>query len=168
MRKRGFLTAAAMLGLLMGGVAIQAIAQEAAKPAGGFRDSAIGKFIHGEIGRIMVLHSELNLTAEQKAAFRSTIASHKKEIAETAAPVIAKRKALLHAVLAEKDDATIRAAADDLGKAIGDAAVKAARLHHELKAKVKLTDEQIATIKKFHAETDEAVDHLLKKMCETK
>jgi Spy/CpxP family protein refolding chaperone len=129
----------------------------------------LGKFLSGRIGRAMVLRSELDLTPEQTKALRSTIKAHRAEIAQTIAPVAAKRRALRDAVLSDTtDEAAIRSAADDLGKAIGDAAVKAAKLRKVLVEKVKPTPEQVAKIKAFRADNDQAAVEFLEKMAGSK
>jgi len=85
---------------------------------------------------------------------------HRSEIATTVHAVRAKRLALRDAVLAENaDEATIRAAAGELGDEIADAAVKASKL----KAQVApiLTSEQRKLIGQFLADQDQAVDRFL-------
>jgi Spy/CpxP family protein refolding chaperone len=82
----------------------------------------------------MVLRSELNLTDAQKAKIKDTVAAKKPEIARVAQGVWEKRTALADAVLADRpDEQAIRKAADELGKAIGDAAVLASKVAGEVK-----------------------------------
>ena len=116
--------------------------------------------ISGSIGRLMVLRSELNVTDEQRAQIREVLVSRRPAIAETVKSVRDKRVALRNAVLSGKaDEAQIRAAAEELGKAIADAAVKGSKLRNEI-API-LTDEQQKLIGKFLAENDAAVDKFL-------
>jgi Spy/CpxP family protein refolding chaperone len=152
-------------GMLVGGVTFQAVAaDDGAQPAARkLAGTPLGKLITGRIGRLMVLRSELNLTDEQKAALRTTLKAHRREIAAAVRPLVEKRHALRDAVLADKSDEEIRAAAADLGKAIGDAAVKGKKLHALLKDKVHLTDEQVSKIKAFRAGNDAAVESFLEK-----
>ena len=160
MRKPGMWVGVAVLSLLIGGVTVSVVAADEPAGAGADRvshDTPLKDFIRGQIGRWMVLRSELKLSPEQKQQLRTTLISHKKAIAQTVESVVVKRQALRDAVLAEKDEETIRAAASDLGKAIGDAAVKASRLHHELKTKLHLTKEQVAKLKAFRADSDSAL-----------
>jgi Spy/CpxP family protein refolding chaperone len=125
-------------------------------------DSPVGRLISGCVGRLLVLRSEMNVTTEQKAKIRDVLVSHRPEIAKTVKSVHGKRTALRNAVLSGKaDEAQIRAAADDLGKTIADAAVKASRLRNEI-API-LTEEQRQLIGKFLAENDAAVNKLLDK-----
>jgi Spy/CpxP family protein refolding chaperone len=125
-------------------------------------DTPLGRLISGNIGRLLVLRSQLNVTPEQRAEIREVLVSRRAEIATTVKSVRDKRLVLRDAVLADKpDDAKIRAAAKDLGTAIGDAAVKAAKLRAEL-API-MTDEQIDLIRQFRQDRDEAVEAFLTK-----
>jgi hypothetical protein len=150
--------------LLIGGATVSVVAADDPTGTGAgrlFRDGPLANLIRGQVGRWMVLRSELHLSPEQKQQLRATLSSHKKEIAQTVDSVVVKRQALRDAVLAEKDEETIRAAAGDLGKVLGDAAVKASKLHHELKTKVQWTEEQAARLKAFRAESDAALMRFL-------
>jgi Spy/CpxP family protein refolding chaperone len=154
------------LGLISG----SAVALKAAGP--GDADGRPGKgplarLLMGRIGRGMELRSELNLTKEQEEAIHSTMAAHKQELAKAMAPVVDKGRALHEAVLADQtDDKAIHAAADDLGKVIGDAAVVIAKVKKEVKANAKLTDEQVKQIKEFRAKNEASVDKFLHQMME--
>ena len=138
--------------------------QTAAEPAGRARlmHSAIGRFFTGQIGRLMVLRSELNVTDEQRDQIRDIVKGHRTEIVPVAQKVVEKRRALRTAVLAANpDEKAIRAAADDLGKAIGDAAVLASKVAGEVKPV--LTQEQRDRIGQFRAEREGATDTFLQK-----
>lgn len=98
--------------------------------------------------RAWELRSKLNLTEEQKAKIRDTVAAHKEEVIGLLKEVEEKSQTLRDAILDEMPtEETIRAAADQLGKAIGDAAVKASEMADELKKE--LTTEQREKIRKF-------------------
>ena len=156
------------LGLVGGSVAtVAAVGDD--RPIGStlrdWADTQIGRFVQGRIGRLMVLRAEMNLTDQQRTALRTTFRENRVEIAQTIAPVIAKRNALRDAVLSDNaDEHAIRAAADDLGKAIGDAAVKAAQFRKVLKDRVHLTDEQCSKLKDFRSDNDKAIEEFLKHM----
>ena len=122
--------------------------------------------VSGCIGRALVLKSELNITAEQKAKIRDVLVRHKARIAETVKAVGERHVALRNAVLTGKDEATIRAAADELGKAISDAAVKASKLRNEIEPI--LTEEQKQAIGKFLAENDAAIGKFLDEVAKSK
>lgn len=129
--------------------------------------SPLGKMISGTIGRLMVLRSEMNVTEEQKTQIRDVLLERRPQIAETVQSVREKRLVLRNAVLSgESDEAKIRAAADELGKAIGDAAVKATKLRNEI-API-LTEEQRLLIAQFLQENDAAVDKFLNRAKEGK
>jgi Spy/CpxP family protein refolding chaperone len=120
----------------------------------------LGRMISGNLGRLMVLRSELNLSDEQRGQVRDVLVRHRGEIAATAQTVRAKHLVLRDAVLAEAaDEAAIRAAAAELGEQIGEAAVKASKLKAQI-API-LTDEQRVLIVKFMADREQAVDRFL-------
>lgn len=122
---------------------------------GELADSPLGKLLTGHLGRLLVLKSEMNLTDEQRSQIREVVRGEKADIAKVAEKVWQKRNVLRDAVLADKpDEAAIRAAADDLGKAIGDAAVLGAKVVD--KVKPVLTAEQRAQVKKCHKECEAA------------
>lgn len=117
-------------------------------------------FLSGQFGRLLELRSELDLTTEQRNKIRDVITSHKAEIATAIKPVVEKRRALREATLATNvDETAIRAAANDLGRAIGDAAVVGAKVKAEVRAV--LTPEQQKKLDEFRGESDSALDSFL-------
>jgi Spy/CpxP family protein refolding chaperone len=129
-------------------------------------NTPLGRLISGSLGRLLVLRSELNLSAAQRDQIRTVLVSHKAQIAGTVKSVHDKRVALRNAVLGGKAAETqIRAAADDLGKAITEAAVKASKLRAEL-API-LTEEQRQQIAQFLVSNDAAVDKFLSQAMQT-
>ena len=148
-------------------LAIAVVGIGAAAPSGplaGFKcplaDSPLGRVVTGCIGRLLVLRSEMNVTADQKAKIRDVLVSRRPQIAQTVKTLHEKRVMLRNAVLSGKsDEAQIRAAADDLGKAISEAAVKASKLRNEI-API-LTEEQQHLIGKFLVENDAAITKFL-------
>ena len=153
-----------MIGLVVAGLGTVGIAAAPnARPAMGRWQAAntpLGRMITGNIGRLMVLRSELNLSDEQRSQIRDVVVSHRGEVASTVQDVRAKRLALRDAVLAENaDEAEIRAAADELGEQIADAAVKASKLKAQI-API-LTSEQRKLIMEFLADHDQSVDRFL-------
>jgi Spy/CpxP family protein refolding chaperone len=123
--------------------------------------------VSGCIGRLLVLRSEVNLTAEQKTKLHDVLKSRRPQIAQTVKSLHEKRVVLRNAVLSGKaDEAQIRAAANDLGQAIGDAAVKASKLRGEI-API-LTEDQQHLIGKFLAENDAAVSKFLEHAAQAK
>ena len=122
----------------------------------------LGRLISGSIGRVLVLRSDLDLTEVQRLQVRDVLVQHRPEIAATVKSVRDSRVELRNAVLrGDADEATIRAAADKLGQAVSDAAVKAAKLRNEL-API-LTDEQKERIGEFFSEQDAAVNKVLER-----
>lgn len=158
--------------LLVGLFATAAVAAPlAATTATGFAEgprlaqSPVGRLILGNLGRLMVLRSELDVTDQQRDEIRQALSAHKSEIVAEAKSVWQKRTALRAAVTAEKpDEKAIRQAADELGAAIGDAAVLAARIRGEV-APV-FTDAQKAKIRTCRQECNDAVDQLFTQLTE--
>ena len=102
-----------------------------------------------------MLRSELNISAEQRKKIAAEIKSHKDEIRPIAKEIFEKRMALRDAVLNKPGDRqAIMAAANDLGKAIGDTAVLASKVI--AKVKPVLTSEQQERIKNFRMANDKA------------
>jgi Spy/CpxP family protein refolding chaperone len=118
------------------------------------------KLVSGQFGRLLTLRSELDVTAEQRTQIRDIVKSHKSELAAALKPVAEKRRALREATLAESaDESSIRAAADELGKAIGNAAVVGATIKAEVYQV--LTPQQREKITEFRGASDSAVDRFL-------
>jgi len=150
---------ACLLAGVFGGAAIggPAIVGASAKWGGGrLANTPLGKLITGNLGRLLVLKSELNVSDEQKEQIRKAVVAHKPEIAKAAQGVWQKRTALRDAVLAGKDEAAVRQAANELGAAIGDAAVLAAKITGQVRPM--LTEEQRRLIQECRAECDQAVE----------
>ncbi len=129
-------------------------------------DTPLGRFVTGQVGRMLVLKSELDVTPKQREQVVSILRSHRAEIAKAAKPVVEKRRVLREATLAEKiDEARIRAAAEDLGKSLGDLAVLGAKIKGQVRDV--LTPEQRDRIKAFHAENDQVVDKFIAQVAES-
>jgi Spy/CpxP family protein refolding chaperone len=125
-------------------------------------DTPLGKHVIGTIGRVLVLRSELDVTAEQRAQIRATVLEHVPDLVETAQGVVQEWRTLGDAVLAEEiDEKAIRNAAAEFGATIGDAAIARAKLVRQLRGV--LNDEQIAAIKAFRAEQLGSIDRLLER-----
>jgi Spy/CpxP family protein refolding chaperone len=117
-------------------------------------------FLSGQFGRLLELRSELDLTTEQRHQVRDILVDHRAEIATAVKPVVEKRRALREATLAANvDETAIRTAANDLGKAIGDAAVIGAKVKAEVRAV--LTPEQQKKLDEFRGASDSAIDSFL-------
>ena len=149
-----------VVGLLTGAIATAGVAATTTGATGTHsgwqtvRNSPLGRLISGNIGRLLVLRSELNITPEQRAKVRQILTEHGAEIAATVKEVRAKRVALRKAVLGgEADESAILTAAHELGETLGDAAVKAAKLRADV-APV-LTASQRTKIADFLRERDD-------------
>ena len=161
------LTLATCLAVVAAPLAVSGLA--AAEPtaagagfAGRFVHTPLGKLISGRLGRAMVLRSELDLTAEQRKEVRTILMSHRKEIATALRPVSENRRALRAAVLADQtDEEQIRAAAEKLGKSVGDAAVQLSQVAGEVKQV--MTSEQLSKIDAFRDDNATALDRFFDK-----
>jgi Spy/CpxP family protein refolding chaperone len=156
---------------LVVGVAAVSVAAPLAPEASWSRfplmNTPVARMISGCVGRLMVLRSEMNVSGQQQAAIREVLVARRPQIAQTVRSVREKRLVLRNAVLSgEADEAQIRAAAEELGQAIGDAAVKATRLRNEI-API-LSSEQRELIREFLEENDAAVDKFLAQAAEGK
>jgi Spy/CpxP family protein refolding chaperone len=127
---------------------------------GGLEGRPVAQFVVQQIGRLLTLKQEVDLSKTQRLQLWSIFEQNREEIVGAARAVIDKRRALHNATLAEQpDEKAIRTAAAELGKVIGDAAVLRGKLTKHVRGV--LTDDQQAAVKKFRAETQGAVDALL-------
>jgi Spy/CpxP family protein refolding chaperone len=153
--------------LCLVGLAVCALGAAAAPRmmAGDGEARPLRMFIQGQLGRLMTLRSELDVTSEQRGAIKKIVQSHRPEIVTVAKPIVEQRRALRDATLAkETNEAAIRAAANDLGKAIGDAAVLASKVKDEVGHV--LTPEQMHKVEAFRLQSDNAVDGFIEKFAE--
>ena len=150
---------------LAGGVGVSGLA--AAGPLGDDVPEArpLRMLASGQFGRLLALRSELGITTEQRTQIRRIVKSHRQEIAAVMTPVAEKRRALRDATLAENaNEATIQAAAGELGKAIGDAAVVGSKIKAEVQQV--LTPEQREKVSQFRQQSETAVDKFLAEMAD--
>jgi Spy/CpxP family protein refolding chaperone len=157
MRRRFFVP------LLLAGLSVGGLGAAAGPHILGDGPHPFHLFLQGQIGRLMTLRSELDVTPEQRENLQVIVKNHKSEIVAVAKPIVEQKRALRDATLAkEPNEAAIRSAADNLGKSIGDAAVLASKLKGEA-AKV-LTPDQVKKIENFRTESDNAVDSFIAKI----
>ncbi|MEZ6045933.1 MAG: Spy/CpxP family protein refolding chaperone [Planctomycetaceae bacterium] len=104
------------------------------------------KMMAGNIGRWMVLRSEVDLSDDQRQELKKIVKNNRPEIKSKVGSLVEARMALVDQVLAENaTDEEIKAAADKLGAAIGEAAILARDLKGE--AKEVLTEDQQTKIR---------------------
>jgi len=155
----------AWVGVLAAGLATAGWASApGAAPATGwlkghFAQTPLGRLLSGSVGRLLVLRSDLDLTQEQRQQIREVLGSHRVQIVQTVKSLHDKRTVLRDAVLQGQSDDQIRTAAGDLGTAIAEAAVKAAKLRSQI-API-LTETQRQRIGQFIADQDQAVGRFL-------
>jgi Spy/CpxP family protein refolding chaperone len=115
----------------------------------------------GHMYRLTLLSEELGLTEDQRAAIKDLIKNHRQEIKPLVKALIVQKRVLLESALAENPDpAAIRQAADDLGKAIAEAAVLGSSLAQ--KAQSILTPEQVNRFREMRQNRQKAFDEALR------
>lgn len=149
---------AGLIAAVMAGTPLSADAGDMKKKdAWGTADTPLGRLLMGNVGRMLVLKAELNLTEEQKDKICDVLKQHQQEIATKLCDVWQKRNALRDLIFSDKDgEERIRQAASELGKAIGDVAMLGNRLWNKQIEPI-LTDQQKQLLDKFCNETDKAV-----------
>ena len=149
-------------GVVGGGVVAHAAATTAAI-ATGEPQRPLQLLISGQIGRLLTLRSELNISADQREQIKQILQFRSFGDCRCLAPVVEKCRVLRDAVAADtSDEQAIRAAANNLASSIGDAAVLTAKVRAEV-AKV-LTPDQRAKIAEFRRQSDQSIDRFLDKM----
>jgi Spy/CpxP family protein refolding chaperone len=155
--KRRTIVTSALAGLVLCGLGAVAAPHLASHEGDG---GLLRTMIHEEFGLLKQLHSDMDVTKDQREKIHGVLKEHRGEIAGVVKPLVEKRRALRDAVMAQNpDEAAIRSAANDLGKAIGDAAVLASKVKPEI-CKV-LTSEQKEKLKEFRQESDKKVDEFV-------
>jgi Spy/CpxP family protein refolding chaperone len=163
--KFGMIGTCLLATVLAGGAGVSGLAANG--PLGDDEPEArpLRMLVSGQFGRLLALRSELDVTAEQRTQIREIVKSHRQELATVLKPVAEKRRALRNATLAEHpNEATIHAADDELGKAIGDAAVVGATIKAEVHHV--LTPEQHEMISEFRQQSETAVDKFLAQLAD--
>lgn len=157
--------------ILAGAIAVGAVAMAGGVPGtvagehgmAALRDTPMGRLLGYNLGRMMMLRSEANVTSEQREKIRGTLKSHREDIGAVAKEIVAKRRMLRDAVHADQpNEAAIRKASAALGDSIGEAAVLASKVRAELRPV--FTDEQLELFQKARADHDSSVDRWLQDM----
>ncbi len=126
-------------------------------------DGSLKRLVIGQVGRILVLKSQLDVTDEQKQKTAGIIKSHMDQIIPVAKNVVTKRRALREAVMNEKpNEKEIRAAAEALGESLGDASVLASKIVAE--ARPVFTPRQVKLLKEFRISLDNATTDWLNQL----
>ncbi|MCG3137791.1 MAG: hypothetical protein HJJLKODD_01641 [Phycisphaerae bacterium] len=112
------------------------------------------------LDRLKQLKEQLGITAEQKTSLQQI----REKYSTTLRPMIEKRieeqRALRELARADKpDEASIRQAAEQIGKTMGDLAVASLPMIAEIKAV--LTPQQMDTLEQFRTERESRVDQFL-------
>ena len=145
---------------LVGGSLVVATGNENETPGQRWRQRPLGKLLSQNIGRLIVLRGEADLTPEQRDKVRQVLKSHKSEISKSIDTMVASRRALKAAVSSEPmDESAIHKAADELSDAIGEAAVLAAQVRGELKPI--FTPRQRELFQRFQQDSQAAFDKFL-------
>lgn len=109
------------------------------------------------VAKLKSLRGKLNLTAEQKKEIVQILKDNRGDIVKAIQQVHAKRRTMLNAVRADSvNEGAIRRAANDFGKAMGDANVLRARIRHEIRSA--LTPDQRGRVDDVIADIEQTVD----------
>lgn len=144
---------------LLGAVTLVGMGAGAAKEAAG-HERPLMKFIQERMGKATEMGKELGVTDEQKKQIKEAVAPFRDQMRQEIKVVVEKRQALRDAVTAPgANEGAIRAAAEQVGKAAGDAAVTASKIYAAVKPI--LTPEQVKKLDEFKKNNREAVDKFL-------
>ncbi len=124
---------------------------------GGLGESPFGRLVRWNLGRLLMLGEELNLTDEQHERIRGIMESHRVEAQPIVRDLVDKRRVLRDAMfLDEISEVAIRNAVVDMESAVGDAVVLRARIGKEVRQV--LTQQQFEVLMRFMEERDNRVD----------
>lgn len=124
------------------------------------RPAKLAQMLRSRIAHMVVLRDELNVTEQQRSELRGIFQQHRDELRPAMVEVLQHKRALRGAVMAEQpDEALIRAEADALGDAIGDAAIVMSQVTGE--AREVLSAEQLQMLQDAMTENREAVDEFI-------
>ncbi len=153
-------------GLSLLSLGAAAVAGQAASAAriGGWQPGSSGRppgaLIRQRLARLRVLKDDLALSDRQRQDIKETLKAHRRELVPLIRAVADRRDDVREAVLAENpDEQAIRSAAESLGQAIGDLAVKASEVAGEIRPLI--TAEQLDTLREFRPDRRAALDELL-------
>jgi Spy/CpxP family protein refolding chaperone len=129
----------------------------------GLCDGSLKRLIIGHVGRVLVLKSQLDVTDEQKEKTVGIIKSRLDEIIPAVKNVVEKRRALRQAVMKEEpNEKEIRAAAEALGRSLGDASVLTSKIVAE--ARPVFTPRQVKLVEDFRISLDNATTDWLNQL----
>jgi Spy/CpxP family protein refolding chaperone len=127
------------------------------------RDTPLGRLVQGQVGRWLVLWSELKITGEQRAQIRQIVVAHKQQLAEVAAGLVEQKRALRDvALVPDARESDIRDAASRMTDRIADAAILLSAMRGEI-FKV-LDSRQQDLLEKALSDRQDAVDRWLTEM----
>lgn len=128
--------------------------------ANALSDTPLGRLFQGQVGRMLTLRSQLNLSDEQRDQIRQIIADHKPELAKAAKQIVTQRRAIRDAVIRpDHSEADIRKAAENISQTITQTALLAGQIREKVFAV--LTVQQVQLIEKAMLDRQQAVDQWL-------
>jgi Spy/CpxP family protein refolding chaperone len=132
---------------------------------GGPFDSAIRNMVSGNMGRLITLRAEMNLSPAQREQIESVLRAYRDDAAPLTREMIENKRALREAVLAETpSQQEIQRAAAAIGETIAKSAVLASDISREVRPL--LTEAQVGLLEKYAIEHDAAVDRCLAECAE--
>lgn len=134
---------------------VAARVQDGEQPTGPAR-----QFVRQTLRKLIGLRAQLGITDEQREEIRAVVLEYKDDLVPAIKEVVLRRQALREAVLAdEADPETIRAAAEEVGYALGEAGVVISDIAAEVRPI--LTEDQQYILLEFRTERQEALMNML-------
>lgn len=108
------------------------------------------------------VHTVLELTDAQKEAIHTSFRDRRTEFVNAVRPVVEAKRALINAVHADTtDEAAVRAAGEQVGRSLGEAAVVIARIKTDVLRSASLTPEQSRKLSEMRDRMDASIGRLL-------
>ena len=118
--------------------------------------------VQGEIGRLMTLRSDLDISNEQREEIRTIVTGYREDFAPLVREMVWQRQVLRNAVLAESANTTdIKQQVTALGETIAEVSLLAADVIRDVRPV--LTPDQIERVETFTAEHDTAAQRWLER-----
>ncbi len=157
---------ALVITLSIAGVGATVAAESGALGSGqSWRNLPGGRLLQGQIGRLMSLRAELNLSDEQRSQIRQMPHSKKSQISKLLTQLVEQRSTLRDMAIQETPDKkTIQKTSDQMAKTVAQAAI----LGGELRQKIMtvMDDEQRLILAAVQSDRQDAMDKWLSELAQ--
>ncbi|MFG0247403.1 MAG: Spy/CpxP family protein refolding chaperone [Phycisphaeraceae bacterium JB051] len=152
------------IALSIAGIGATAWAQTGVINSGqSWRNLPIGRLIQGQIGRLMTLRAQLNLSDEQRSEIRSIVQTQQPQISKLLNQLVEQRRSLRdQAMMPTPDEQAIQKTAEQMSKTITEAAILGGNLRQQIMDV--LTAEQRALLTEAQVDRQDAVDKWLSEL----